>query len=149
MLEALLSMVHLGLLAGWVGAMAYSLLNVAPKLAEFFESADDEAHEHLLALLAHGNRWRVVALVATVTASGAGLWVVQDYDGTTLRVAQLLLLAAASGVFWHVSWRHWPQRVFALPEERPAMRRRLRLLATAMAGLAGATFVLGMMIASR
>jgi hypothetical protein len=67
---------------------------------------------------------------------------------TTLWIAQLLLLAAASGIFWHVSWRHWPQRVFALPEERPAMRRRLRLLATVRAGLAGATFVLGV-IASR
>ncbi|MDQ3629331.1 MAG: hypothetical protein M3419_11060 [Actinomycetota bacterium] len=143
MLEALLSTVHLGLLAGWVGAMTYSLVNVQPTLAAFFEGGDDEAHEQLLARLAHGNRWRVVALVAAITASGAALWVVQSYDRSTVRAAQLLLLATAGGVFWYVSWRHWPRRVFALPAERPGMRRRLRLLATAMTALAAATFVLG------
>ncbi|MGI8985440.1 MAG: hypothetical protein ACR2GM_01320 [Nocardioidaceae bacterium] len=106
--------------------------------AGFFQGGDDEAHENLLADLAHGNP------LASRRTRRHG----DGQRSTTLWIAQLLLLAAASGIFWHVSWRHWPQRVFALPEERPAMRRRLRLLATVRAGLAGATFVLGV-IASR
>ena len=44
----------------------------------------------------------------------------------------LALDVAATGVFVHVSWRHWPARVFALPEERPEFRRKLRLSARAI-----------------
>ncbi|NED94366.1 hypothetical protein G1H11_03470 [Phytoactinopolyspora alkaliphila] len=41
-----------------------------------------------------------------------------------------------------MSWRLWPQRIFALPEERPAHRSALRRHALTMVGLVGTAFVL-------
>jgi hypothetical protein len=54
---------------------------------------------------------------------------------------------AAAAVFWWVSWRGWPARVFALPAELPALHRRFRRVALAMTGLVCAAFVLGVVAA--
>jgi len=56
-----------------------------------------------------------------------------------------LLLLGASGIFWYVSWRHWPRRVFATSAELPALQRRLVVLASTMLGLAGIAFALGVL----
>jgi hypothetical protein len=53
------------------------------------------------------------------------------------------LLVAASVLFWWVSWRGWPRRLFALPAELPAEQIRFRRVALAMTGLVGAAFLLG------
>ena len=55
----------------------------------------------------------------------------------------MVLLAAASVLFWWVSWRGWPRRVFALPAELPADQARFRRVALAMAALVAAAFGLG------
>ena len=62
-----------------------------------------------------------------------------------MQVVRALALAAAAGIFWYVSWRHWPARVFALGAERDVLRRRLRVLAGTMTGLVGVVFVLGLL----
>lgn len=142
MIYAALIVGHVGLAASWLGGMAYSLTVVQPKAARFF-GADDDRHEEFVALIAQGNRWKVVALIVALAGTGFALWVMDEYENTAVHAVKAGLLAIAAGIFWYVSWRHWPRRVFALPEERPALRRQLRALAWAMTLLVGAAFVIG------
>src|SRR5699024_4002844 len=103
---------HLLLLSGWAGAMGYSLLVVQPRIAEYVGGYED-AHESLLALLAHGYRWRVVSLLGAVAVTGA-VWLVADPNLWAIQTIRGVLLAAAAALLWWVSWRHWPMRVFAI-----------------------------------
>ncbi|WP_433049067.1 hypothetical protein [Dactylosporangium sp. CS-033363] len=128
-MTAIFTFVFLALAAAWAGAMGYSLLVVQPKAARFFE--DDGQLEDFLLVMAHGNRWKVAPLIAglLVTATLAKIYYV------------LPLYVVAAGIFAHVSWRHWPKRVFALPAEREGFRRALRVQAWAMTVLAGGAFL--------
>ncbi|WP_238016074.1 hypothetical protein KZZ52_49720 [Dactylosporangium sp. AC04546] len=126
---------HLALAAVWAGAMSYSLLVVQPRAARFF--TDDDRLEEFLMTLAHGNRWRVVGLIAALLVTGA-------IAVPRLPWFLLVLYLCAAAVFANVSWRHWPARVFALPAERPGFRRSLRRQAWAMTVLVGAAFLTGL-----
>jgi uncharacterized membrane protein len=141
-INAALVVVHAGLATVWLGGMAYSLTVVQPKAARFF-AGDDDRHEEFVALIAQGNRWKVIVLIVALAGSGAVLWAMDDFEHTAVHLVKAGLLAFATAIFWYVSWRHWPRRVFALPEERPAMRRQLRMLASTMTVLVGAAFVIG------
>ncbi len=55
----LVTVIHAGLAAAWVGGMAYSLFVVQPKLKRFF-GPDEESREALTAVIAAGNRWKVI-----------------------------------------------------------------------------------------
>ncbi|MGZ0149299.1 hypothetical protein ACXJJ3_19680 [Kribbella sp. WER1] len=138
---AILAVVHAGLAAAWVGGMAYSLFVVQPKLKRYF-GEDREGREMLTAVIASGNRWKVIGLVAAIAVTGVGMLLIR-HDNWQLHAVKGLLLLIASGIFWYVSWRHWPQRVFATAAELPVLQRRLVRLATAMLGLAGLAFALG------
>jgi hypothetical protein len=136
---------HLLLGVGWFGAMGYSLFVLQPKAARYF-AADDDAHEYFLTTLAHGARWKVVGVLAALAATGAGLALLAGSRSGWWWLAvgaKAALLALAAAVFWLVSWRYWPARVFALPAERPALRARFRLAALTLLGCAGAASVLG------
>jgi hypothetical protein len=143
-----LMLVHLGVATLWLGGMTYSLFVVQPRLGRAL--ADPVRVEDVYRELAAGNRWRVVGLIAVLALTGVGLVLV--YDGRSavwwLAVAAKLgLLVAASALFWWVSWRGWPRRVFALPAEIPAEQARFRRVALVMAGTVGAAFVLGVVAA--
>jgi Flp pilus assembly protein TadB len=138
--SALVAVIHAGLAAAWVGGMAYSLFVVQPKLKRFF-GPDEEGREALTAVIAAGNRWKVIGLVAAIGVSGVVLLFLTGW--AWIHVLKGVLLIVASGIFWYVSWRHWPRRVFATSAERPALQRQLRVLATVMLGLAGTAFALG------
>jgi hypothetical protein len=58
---------HLTIAATWLGSMVYSLLVVQPRVALFF--TDESRREEFLLALAHGNRWRVVAVVGALMLS--------------------------------------------------------------------------------
>jgi hypothetical protein len=131
----LLLVVHLTLAAIWMGAMGYSLTVVQPKVDRFFP--DEEQREEFLLLLAHGNRWKVVGLIAALVSTGVTLAVLVS----GWYAVSVVLYGIAAGIFWHVSWRHWPARIFAVPAELTGYRRRLRLLASGMTFLAGSAFV--------
>lgn len=134
------ALVYLGLTGLWLGAMGYSLAVVQPKVTRFF--TDDRRREELLTVLAHGNRWPVVALATGMTAAGTGAVAAAPGAGLVVGYAVALgLHLTASAIFVEVSWRHWPARVFALPEELPGFRRRLRVRAWAMLGLIGGAFL--------
>lgn len=145
MLSVIFAVVHLTVAATWLGSMAYSLNVVQPKVARFF--ADDQRREEFLVTLAHGNRWRVVALIAVLLVTAAGVVATAPRATAIGYAAVLALYLGAALIFVDVSWRHWPARVFALPAELPAFRRDLTRRAWAMLTLVAAAFLTGLSLA--
>jgi hypothetical protein len=137
---------HLTLSAIWLGSMVYSLIVVQPRVASFF--ADEDRHEEFLLVLAHGNRWPVVAVICALTLSAGYVIVTMPGLAGAYAIA-LVLYAAAGALFCEVSWRHWPARVFALPQELPRFRRRLRCQAWIMLGLVGAAYIVALSATTR
>ena len=142
-MTAILAIVHAGLAAAWVGGMAYSLFVVQPKLKKYF-GPDQEGREALTTVIASGNRWKVVGLIGAIAVSGLVLLLI-DSAHWWIHAVKGLLLLCASGIFWYVSWRHWPRRVFATSAELPALQRRLVVLASTMLALTGIAFALGVL----
>lgn len=141
--NVLLAIIHAGLAAAWVGGMAYSLFVVQPKLKRYF-GTDRDGREALTTVIASGNRWKVVGLIGAIAVTGV-LMLLIDGRHWWIHAVKGLLLLAATGIFWYVSWRHWPRRVFATSAELPALQRRLVVLATIMLGLAGTAIALGVL----
>lgn len=139
---------HAVLGAVWLGAMAYSLAVVQPRSRRLL---GEQRHEELAATLAAGARWRVLALIAALALTGLALIGLRGsgagWAWTALVVVKTALTAAAAGVFAWVSWRLWPQRLFASAEQLPVVHRRFALAATSLLALAGAAFVLGVVAA--
>jgi uncharacterized membrane protein len=139
------AVVHALAAAGWLGGMLYSLLVVQPKAARFF-GPDDEAYEGFQATIASGNRWKVLGLMAILALSGCALLLLHPPATTAklvLHLVEAALLLVALGVFVYVSWRLWPRRVFALPEEQKRLRERFTRCAYALVALVGAAFLIG------
>lgn len=143
-----LILVHLGVAAMWLGSMGYSLFVVQPRIARVL--TDPVQAEDLYRELGAGNRWRVVALIGALAVTGVGLVFVADGRSGlwwAAIAAKALLLVAASALFWWVSWRGWPRRVFALPVELPAEQARFRRVALTMTGFVACAFGLGVVAA--
>jgi hypothetical protein len=144
-----LVVIHAGVGALWLGSMAYSLFVVQPRLARMLGGDPDPGRiEDAQRELAQGNRWPVVGLIGVLWLTGIGLVLVDAggrwwWAGVAIKAA---LLAAATGLFWWVSWRGWPRRVFALPEELPGLQRRFRAVALVMFALVGTAFVTGVLV---
>lgn len=137
----LLVLMHAGLAAMWLGAMGYSLFVVQPKLSRLAGN-DPERIEELHRELAHGNRWPVTGVIAALWVTG--LLLVRDLNALVL--VKAAALAWATGLFWWISWRAWPRRVFALPSELPALQRRFRRVAVVMFALVALAFVAGVAV---
>ncbi|MBF9130436.1 hypothetical protein I0C86_15930 [Plantactinospora sp. S1510] len=160
-------LVHAGIAALWLGSMAYSLFVVQPKLARMVDVppaeepqqigdvrrvgdvqqiGDAQRIEDAQRILAHGNRWPVTGLIGVLWVTGLALALLpaeRSTAGWTVLAVKAALLAGATGLFWWISWRGWPRRVFALPAELPGLQRRFRLVALTMFGLVGAAYALG------
>jgi hypothetical protein len=143
-----LILIHVGVGALWLGSMTYSLFVVQPRVARVIP--DRVRAEDVYRELGAGNRWRVVGLISALAVSGGLLVVLQlSLHGGQSRgwwfaiAAKAVLLLGASALFWWVSWRGWPRRVFALPDELPAVQARFRRVALAMTALVGCAFVVG------
>jgi hypothetical protein len=140
-------MVYLTVATLWLGSMVYSLVAVQPKIARLFP--DERRREDFLVTLAHGNRWPVVALVGVLGLSG-GVVIVTASGAVSLGYAVALGCdAIAAGIFGNVSWRHWPARIFALPEELRGFRRRLAWQAGGMTALVGAGYLVALAVSLR
>jgi len=140
-MHALLTTIHAGTAAVWLGAVLYSLLVAQPRIAA---TLDDP--EPLYVALAAGARWKVIAMVAVLAASGAGLILIEDDPSATwivLAAIKSALLIAALALFAHVSWRMWPARLFALPDELPAHRKKFKAVAYTLTAMVAAAFALG------
>lgn len=145
--EVVLVVAHATVGALWLGAMAYSLFVVQPRLGRMV-GGDPSRVEDAQRELAHGNRWPVVGMISVLWLTGIALVVIDAGGGWWWAgvAVKAVLLAAATGLFWWISWRGWPRRVFALPDELPGLQRRFRMVALTMFGLVGAGFVAGVLI---
>ena len=137
---------HVLAAAIWLGAMAYSLAVVQPRSRRFLD--DEESREGFAAMLASGARYPVLALIALIAVSGAALTAIGGDEGRpdgwwALIAAKAVILALAFALFAFVSWRLWPARLFAVPAERDAIRRRFAAVAIALVALVGTAIVLG------
>jgi hypothetical protein len=140
----LLVLAHLGVGAVWLGSMTYSLFVVQPRVSRAI--ADPAKAEDLYRELGAGNRWRVIGLIVALAATGVLLIFIHDGRSWTWWFAitlKAVLLVGASALFWWVSWRGWPQRVFALAAEIPGVQARFRRVSVAMAALVACAFVVG------
>lgn len=133
---------HLTIAAVWLGSMTYSLGVVQPKVARFF--SDDRQQEEFLTTLAQGNRWKVIGLIGALLVTAIGVIVTQPPDVAYGYAVALGLYVIASAVFADVSWRHWPARIFARPEELPGLRRQLQVRARTMLVLVAAAFLIAL-----
>ena len=110
----------------WIGAMAFSVFVLHPRAEQYFQGSAQ--FEDFIFTVVHGARWKVVAGIAAIVASGAALawrgWATGGPLWHGLVLAKLGLLVISLGLFMHVSWQLWPRRVFAGPAELPAVRRR-------------------------
>jgi hypothetical protein len=139
-----LATAHLLLAAGWFGAMAYSIGVIQPKLLRYFGSPQQA--EEPATFVAAGARWKVIGVIATLGVTGAALIVLHDERSPAwwgLIGAKIALLAVASGVFWYVSWRMWPRRLFSLPAEVPGRQAAFRRVGWTLLSLVVAASVLG------
>lgn len=144
----LLLLVHLGIAVAWLGSMGYSLFVVGPRVARVLP--EPARAEELYRELGAGNRWPVIGIIGVLALSGAGLVIVHDgqpYGWWFAVGAKAIIAVVVSGLFWWVSWRGWPRRLFALPDELPAEQARFRRVAIAMTVLVGAAFLLGVVAA--
>ena len=132
--------------AVWLGAMAYSLAVVQPRAARFFANRPRD-RERFAVQLAAGARRPVLAAVALLAASGAGLLAAEDgardTGWWTLVALKAAGLCAAAGLFAHVSWRLWPARLFAGADELETHRLRFRRSAAVLTAIVALEFVLG------
>jgi hypothetical protein len=143
----LVQLAYLVLTTLWLGSMVYSLVVVQPRVARFFR--DDEQREEFLVVLANGNRWPVVGLVVGLLLSGGGVAFAGSGAVSVGYTVAVGLDLVAAGIFVDVSWRHWPARIFALPEEIPGFRRRLTVRAATMTVLIGVSYAVALTVSLR
>lgn len=117
----------------WIGAMGFSVFVLHPRAERFFSRSSE--FEDFVFTVVHGARWKVVAGIAAIVASGALLTARRAATGgpwPALVAAKVALLVASLGLFVYVSWALWPRRVFAGADELPAVRRRFWWVGVAM-----------------
>jgi uncharacterized membrane protein len=145
-LRWLLTSIHLLAAAGWFGAMMYSLAILHPKARQFF-GEDDEKYESFISNAASGARWKVIAGLATIAVTGLALVPLArprpaNVMWDTIMIAKAPLLVVVGIIFWSISWRLWPKRVFATPAELPRIRRQFRNAGLTMIVIAAVAMVL-------
>ena len=123
----------------WIGAMAFSVFVLHPRAEQFF--AGSSTFEDLLFTVVHGARWKVVAGIVGIVASGVALTLAGSDASlgpgvgpmwTAMVAAKVALLVCSLALFFYVSWVLWPRRVFASPAELPGLRRRFRVVGVVM-----------------
>jgi uncharacterized membrane protein len=140
--------VHVLAGAAWFGAMFYSLTVLHPRARRFFD--DDEKFEFFIVTISQGARWKVLAALGLIAASGLALMLLLARAGMSrgwliLIGVKVVLFAIATLIFWYASWRLWPRRIFASAEELPAIRRRFAAVGIALVLIAGASMALGLL----
>jgi uncharacterized membrane protein len=109
----------------WIGAMVFSVFILHPRAERFFASSAE--FEDFIFSVVHGARYKVLAGVAAIAASGVALALTHAGAGQPwilLVAAKVVLLLVSLALFLHVTFTLWPRRVFAREDELPAVRRR-------------------------
>jgi hypothetical protein len=143
-----LALLHALAGAACLGAMVYSFFILHPRARAFFPR--EAEFEAFIATVSRGTRYPVLTALALVGASGAALSVVRWPGTPAVTWVALIglktgLFAAAVGLFVHVSWRLWPARILALPEEVAGLQTRFRHRAAVMLVIASLGMALGVL----
>src|SRR5688500_12797777 len=135
---ALLAVAHALAGAAWFGAMFYSLTVLHPRATNYFQS--DAEFEEFIATVSQGARWKVLPGLPLIGGTGAALLLLALRDSAApvsrawvaVIIAKLALFLAALVIFCYASWRLWPRRIFASPEELPSIRAKFRRVAMSL-----------------
>lgn len=144
MMRVILLALHVLCAGGWFGAMCYSLFFLQPRASRYFKTTAEL--EEFSASVSQGARWKVLAALALLAISGAGLVLTSaslSRAGWVLIWAKSALFLVALGVFCYASWRLWPRRIFAIGEEIPPIRRQFWFVGASLITIAAVSFVLG------
>jgi uncharacterized membrane protein len=130
----------------WIGAMVFSVFILHPRAERFFTRASE--FEDFIFSVVHGARYKVLAGIAAIVASGAALAVRHAATAgawTWLVAVKVALLLVSLALFLHVTFTLWPRRVFAREDELPAVRRRFWWIGVVMIACNTASMGLGVL----
>lgn len=146
-LRASLMLLHGLAGAAWFGSIFYGVFVLYPRVNRCYDNIAER--ERLFLALSHGARWHMIAALTLVASSGLGLLLLPRNELTwsylTLIGMKAGLMFTSTILFWRVSWFWWPERLFALEAELPAIHRRFRIGAACMLVLVGLGFALGVL----
>jgi len=146
LLHAIILTVHILASAAWFGGMFYSFFVLHPRARAFFSSPRQV--EEFVVFVAGGARWKVLFGAAVIAVTGLMLMPGHDHAPAlwwTCLSAKVMLFLCALAVFAYTSWKAWPARLFAAPEEIPRFQRQFRWIALALMGLVALCFFLGVL----
>jgi uncharacterized membrane protein len=146
-----LAVIHVGAAVQFLGSMIYSVF-VARPAAERFFADDPHALNTFQITLAHGGRPKVAATLAVLLLSGIGMLAVDDeLDATDVAfvVIKSVGYVAIVVAFWYMSFKLWPRRVFALPEDMPPIMKRFVVSVVVTMSAAWTGVILGVIMVHR
>lgn len=149
LIHSVLAVIHVLAGAVWLGSMVYSLTMLHPGAYRYFR--DEAEFEAFIAAVSHGARGKVLFGMAVIGVTGIALVAAQWPQPISSRWvgfvgAKAVSFVAALCLFCYTSWRLWPARLFAVPEEIPRFQRTFRWVAVSMVTLAGLGMVLGILL---
>lgn len=130
----------------WIGAMVFSVFILHPRAERFFTRAAE--FEDFIFSVVHGARYKVLAGIAAIVASGVALALAHPDQAPVwswLVAVKVALLLVSLALFLHVSFTLWPRRVFATEDELPAVRRRFWWIGVVMIACNGVNMGLGVL----
>ncbi len=143
LIRCLLQCVHVLAGAAWLGAMLYSLFVVQPRAQRFFGLA--RPFEEFAAILAAGARWKVLTGCGLIAATGIGLLFFLRTPMTDLArrllMAKTFFFGLSIIIFCFISWKLWPARLMASPNEVPRFQKQFRTLAALLILLVTLSFL--------
>lgn len=147
MFIVILYVAHTLALGGWFGAQIYSVLIVQRHPAQ---DEDPEYFEDFATRMAHGTRYILLAVIGVMLPTWVLLVILRAGGNVELGAAWAWLVAVKSaailatiGLFVYLSWHVWPQRIFALRDELPAVRRRFFRLSVGILSASGLALAVG------
>ena len=148
-LYSVLAIVHALAGATWLGAMVYSFVVLHPHARRYF--GQETEFEAFIAAISHGARWPVLLALALLGGTGGGLVALSrppppSHLWMALVAGKGVALAAASSLFLYTSWRLWPARIFAAPDEVRHFQRTFRRVAITMITLASFSTACGVLL---
>jgi uncharacterized membrane protein len=149
LLHAFLSVIHVLAGAAWFGSMFYSLVVLHPRAHRYFPKETE--FEAFIATVSQGAWWKVLLAMGLIAVTGALLVIVRWPHPPSPRWlllvgAKAVLFVAALCLFVHTSWRLWPARLFASPDEVPRFQRAFHRVSLAMNSFAVLSIILGVLL---
>jgi uncharacterized membrane protein len=93
----------------WIGAMVFSVFILHPRAERFFQRSAD--FEDFIFNVVQGARYKVLAGIAAIVASGAALAVMHAGPPglwRALLAVKVVLLLVSLALFFHVTFALWP-----------------------------------------